>query len=199
MSKESEGNNGSSRKMDGLPDLGQLRLRQDFGAQVGVKKRIITVPVRKPSRQEFVQVRPGDDYRLETLVLEMKEDRETYLIAPELRDELMGEAVPKILFTAINRQGVLFLWSVRLPDADGKLDTWNSSALGAAKAAEDRWVRVAANKSLGAYDVFEAIGAHADPVWPPDLTFPQILNIAFKERYIDRPDHILLRKLRGEV
>lgn len=32
-------------------DLDQLRLSQNFGAQVGVRKALITVPVRKPAPQ----------------------------------------------------------------------------------------------------------------------------------------------------
>ena len=44
----------------------RLRLSQDFGASVGVKKAIVAVPCRKPHRHEFVRVRPGDEWRLET-------------------------------------------------------------------------------------------------------------------------------------
>lgn len=43
--------------------------------------------------------------------------------------DLMGEIVPKMLFTAVDRQGVPFLWPVRSPTEDGRLDAWNQSAL----------------------------------------------------------------------
>jgi hypothetical protein len=66
-------------------DLDSLRLNQDFAATVGVKKALTTILVRKPDRQWFVRVHPDADYRLETAVLELKEDGETYLIAPGLR------------------------------------------------------------------------------------------------------------------
>ena len=49
-------------------------------------------------------------------MIELKDDREDYLVRPEILPDLAGEVVYKTLFTAINRQGVLFLWSVRLPD-----------------------------------------------------------------------------------
>ena len=55
-----------------------------------------------------------------------------------------------------------------------------------------------ANRTLGAYEVFEAAGNLPDPEWP-DISFQGILQIAFKDRYITSMDHPLLQKLRGEV
>ncbi len=39
-------------------NLERLRLSQDFESKVGVRKRLITVPVRKPNRQAFIRVHP---------------------------------------------------------------------------------------------------------------------------------------------
>jgi hypothetical protein len=181
-----------------LFDPSHLRLSQNFTDMVGVKKALLTVPVRKPNRQDFIRVRPGEDYCLETAVLELKDERESYLVDPGLWAELPGEIVPKVLFTTINRQGVLMLWPVRLPGEDGRHDEWNRSALEAAEMAQSRWVRVAANMSLGAYEVFEATGALPDPTWP-DLSLHEILKIAFKGRYIAELDHPVIRRLRGEL
>ena len=64
-----------------------------------MKKALLAVPVRKPNKQEFVRVHPDEAYRLETAVLELKEERETYLVERALWDELAGEIVPKVLFT----------------------------------------------------------------------------------------------------
>ena len=179
-------------------DPSRLRLSQDFAATVGVKKALITVPVRKPSKQEFVRVYPDQQYRLETAVLELKEERETYLVEPSLWPELPSELTPKVLFTTMNRQGVLTLWPVRLPGEDGRLDEWNASALAAAEMARDRWVRVVANMGLGAYEVYEASGDLPEPTWP-ELTFTEILKVAFKGRYITEIEHPVIRRLRGEL
>jgi len=92
----------------------------------------------------------------------------------------------------------LFVWPVKLPDQDGKLDSWNNSALEASKLAEDNWVRVSANQSLGAYEVHAATGDFPEPKWP-DLSFEQILEIAFKGKFISNFDHPVLKKLRGEI
>ena len=181
-------------------DPAALRLSHDFGASLGVKKALLTVPVRKPDKSWFVRAHPADEYSLQTAVIELKEDRETYLVAPQLWPALAAESTfsPRALFTAVNRQGVLFLWPIRLPGADGKVDAWSQSALEASQLARTTWVRVAANMALGAYEVFQATGDLPDPEWP-DKPFRELLKVAFKDRMITALDHPVLRKLRGEV
>jgi hypothetical protein len=181
-------------------DPAALRLTQDFAASFGVKKALLTVPVRKPDKSWFVRVHPADDYTLQTAVVELKEDRETYLVAPDLWPGLAGDSTfsPRALFTAINRQGVLFIWPVRLPGTDGKVDSWSQSALEAAKMARQSWVRVAANMALGAYEVHQATGDLEQPDWP-ETPFRELLKIAFKDRMITALDYPVLRRLRGEV
>jgi hypothetical protein len=167
---------------------------------LGVKKALLTVPVRKPAKEWFIQVHPDESYRLQTAVLEWKEDREVYLVDPTLRSELAAEATfsPRALFTSITRQGVLFLWPIRLPGADGRLDEWNRSALEAANMAQKRWIRVFANMHLGAYEVHYATGDIRAPEWPA-APFADLLRVAFKDKYIATLDHPVLRRLRGEV
>jgi hypothetical protein len=181
-----------------LFDPARLRLSQDFGSKIGVKKAIITVPVRKPDRQWFFRVHPSEAYRVPTAVLEVKEDRETYLVEPALCEELPGEVISKMIFTAVNRQNVTFLWPVRLPGPDGKLDEWSRSAIEAAQMAMKGWVRMAANMNLGAYEVFQATADLPEPEWP-EISLQMLLSIAFKDRFIQNLDHPVVRRLRGEI
>ena len=91
-----------------------LRLDQSFADTVGVKKLLTTVPVRKPNRQDFVRVHPDPNYRLTpAATIEVKEDREVYLITPGMAQALPGEFSLVTLFTTINRQGTLHLWPVK--------------------------------------------------------------------------------------
>ena len=90
-------------------DLANLRLDQSFIETAGVKKLLRTVPTRKPSPQDFVRVHPGSDYRENLALIELKEDREVYLVTPAIASELPGEFQMYTIFTAINRQGVVFL------------------------------------------------------------------------------------------
>ena len=108
-------------------DLANLRLDQSFVELAGVKKLLTTVPVRKPNPQSFVRVHPDTAYRSPLAVIDLKEDyHEMYLVPPPIAHELPGEFVMVTLFTAIDRQGTLFLWPVRLPTSDGRINDWNS-------------------------------------------------------------------------
>jgi hypothetical protein len=178
----------------------RLRLSQRSVTSVGLRKRLTTVPVRKPSREWFVRCHPTGEYRLETPVVELKEDRETYLVNSELWDLLAEEATfsPRMLSLTVTRSGTPFLWPVRLPGPDGRIDSWNGSALEAVATAETSWVRVSANMQLGAYDVIESTAIVDEPVWPTE-PMAEILKVAFRGKLIDSIDHPVLRRLRGEV
>ena len=135
-------------------DPESLRLSQDFAQLADVKPILATVPVRKPGRQDYVRINVDPDYQLTTAILQLKEEREDYIVAPDVRQELFGELVPVTLYTAINRQGVVFLWPCRIPDETGRANSWHESALEAAELARDSWVRISADMSLGAYRTF---------------------------------------------
>jgi hypothetical protein len=178
-------------------DPDSLRLSQDFGSTAGVKKILNVVPVRKPGRQEFVRVHPSEDYRVMTAVIELAGERgETFLVAPHMRDNLAAEFVPVTLFTAVTRQGTLFLWPCRLPAPDGRTNRWHESLLDAAERATTQWVRVVADMALGGYQLYQAAEELSDPAWP-DYRFAEILKIAFRDRLIDSGDHPVVRRLRG--
>jgi hypothetical protein len=177
-------------------DLDSLCLSQDFIENAGVKKLLKTIPARKPNPQDFVRVHPNPEHRRNILCVDLKDDREHFLVRQEIARQLIGETVMKTIFTAINRQGVLFMWPVTIPPPDGKQLEWWRSQREAAELAMNRWVRVKANMSLGAYEMFEAEGVMADPKWP-DLPFMELLRIAFRDRMIDRVDHPVIKRLRG--
>jgi hypothetical protein len=179
-----------------------LRLPPEGTAALGVRKALLSVPVRKPAKEWFVRAHPAEDYRLQTQVIELKEDRETYLVAQSLWAALAAEATlrRKLLVTAINRQGTLFVWPLNLPQQDGRIDEWSRTALEALEMATREWVRLTADMALGAYDVHAAMASDSlpPPEWPT-TPFREVLRIAFRQRYIDSPDHPVLRRLRGEV
>lgn len=179
-------------------DLTRLRLPQNFAAQTGVKKLLTTVPVRKPDRSVFVRVRPDPSFRFQANVLEQEGGRESYIVTPDVADVLGSLVAAKELYTAIDRQGTVFLWPVKLPPPDRAEIEWTRSAREAAAKAMGSWIRVQANMSLGAYEIFEASGQLPDPAWP-DVSFTQLMNLAFRGKVIDAIDHPVVRKLQGLI
>jgi hypothetical protein len=181
-------------------DPASLRLSQDFGATVGVKKALLTIPVKKPAYEWYVRTHPDEAYWMPTEVIELTEDREIYLVAQSLWSELATEKTfsPRLLVTTQSRQGVIFLWPLKLPRSDGRHDEWSRSALEASQMARSKWVRVVSNSDLGAYDAHFARTDLPDPIWPKE-PFKELLRIAFRDKFIDNLDHVVLRKLRGEL
>jgi hypothetical protein len=179
-------------------DLASLRLNPSFVETAGVKKLLTTVPARRPSPQDFVRVHPSPDYRENFAMIDLKDDREDYLVRPEILPDLAGEVVYKTIFTAINRQGVVFLWPIRLPAPDDRKSDWPRSQREAAELAMRQWIRLKANMSLGAYEITMAESVMAEPVWP-ELSYQQLLSIAYRDRMITTLDHAVVKRLRGQA
>jgi hypothetical protein len=178
-------------------DLEALRVNADDAT---VERVMLTVPVRRPRKQEFFRVHPSDDYILDTRVYEREDglDRDVYLVTPALHAELIDVCKRVRLFTCISKRGVLFLWPARLPDADGAGRPWHQSALEIAEMAKKNWVRMHGNRDLGAYEPFRARGDLGEPAWP-DGSFQDLIRLAFRERLIDSVHHDVIRELHGEL
>ena len=189
--------------LDPFSNLDQLRLSQDHMTAIGLRKELMTVPVRKPSKEWFVRVHPDPAYRLETAVIEFKEDSEVYLVDKALWSELAAESTfsPRLFLTGISRPGnVVFLWPIRLPGEDGRLDSWNQSAIEIATTiATEKWVRVSSNRHLAAYEPYVAAASDSwgEPQWP-EKKFNQLVRLAFRHSLIDNLEHPALKRLRGE-
>ena len=179
-------------------DPAAYRLKQDFSGLAGVKKLLTRVPVCRPSKQDWFRVHPDPSYRMDMGVVCYEEDNDTYAVIQDLQHELVDLMVPVSVYTAITRQGIVLLWPVRLPGADGKNhDAW-TSAHEAAERATKKWTLIKWNRPLGSYEMFEATGISTNPAWPEE-PFAELLRIGFQGKIIDKPDHLLIKKLRGEL
>jgi hypothetical protein len=199
MSKATKTESGST---DNLPldpfDPASLRLDPTTATgAIGVKRKILAIKVGKPDKMEFCRVHPDETYRLDTAIVEDKVNRESYLVAPALWSELPDFIVPVRLCAAVNRHGTPFLWPARLPDKDRPM-AWHSTMLEAQEIAIRSWVRVQADMSAGSYAVFEATGNLPEPEWC-ELSFHEMLRIAFKARFIDSMNHPFISDLMGRV
>ena len=177
--------------------LASIRISTDFlDTEVGVKRVLLTVPVRKPGKAEFVRVHP--ELHIDLLAIELKEERETYFALPALGAELSEFVVPVRLRLAVTRQKTAFLWPLRLPMSQGRSNPWHDSALEAAALAETRWARVAADMSLGAYQPAVALADLGEPQWPAE-PWAEIVKLALRGKVIDTLDHAVVRQLIGMV
>ena len=127
-------------------DPANLRLDVSYTGTVGVKKHLTTIRVGKPGKQEFFRIHPSPEYRLEpAAIIELKEDRETYAVAPHLAPSIEGHITKSALFLGITRQKAVFLLTVTLPTEDGRRNNWHQSKREAAELGMNAWVRMAAN------------------------------------------------------
>lgn len=182
---------------DFFSDLNRIRVQPNYPDQVGVKKRLLTVPVRKPNPQEFVRVHPDAAYRIEAYLFQFKEDHEYYLIDPQIAPHLTIEAKRMRLALMVNRQGTVALWPLRMMGKNGKSDRWMETALEAANMAMSKWVRVESDMDLGGYQVYESAAPLDEPTFPTE-SMSEILRAAFKERLINSTDHMVIKKLEGK-
>jgi len=120
-------------------DLSKYRINPATVQANGVRKMRVTVPVRKPNAQEWFRVHPASHYRMDLPMITLKEDREEYLVNPAIWPALASEVTPVTLFTCVNRQGVVFLWPVKLPTPDGRRSEWIISSRTAAKTAMEKY------------------------------------------------------------
>ncbi len=150
------------------PTLQSLVLSQNYIAEVGVKKHITTVQVKKPSRHTWFQLSADENWRVQIAALVLKDENETFLVAPTMHHELAGEWVPLLLVGAMTLHGSFFLLPIKLPGVDGTIDSWNASARDILDRFAGRWIRRAANKEAGAYDVFTTQSEPDPPVWPEE-------------------------------
>jgi hypothetical protein len=136
---------------------------------------------------------------LDTWMIELKEDRETYLVQPDLHPELYGEKTFYRIAVnlAVTMQGKVFLYPHRLP-SDGlkKVPAWMASHIKAVTLGKQAWTRIAWNDETKQHDVGTS-PSQKIPVWPEN-SFKELLRIGFKDYVIDTLDHPVLRALRGE-
>ncbi|MCA1365814.1 hypothetical protein I6F15_00095 [Bradyrhizobium sp. BRP14] len=172
-------------------------LRLSLNGAPVAKKLLTTVPVRKPSKEEFFRVHTDPEFSLTTMLL--KYDGDFYLVLPSMVSEVGPDGQPFTLYTCINRVGVVTLWPVRIPGPDEvRSNGWWDSAHEAAEMAKRKWLRLSSNKSLAAYEISTAEIRLPEPEWP-EKTMDELLELAFKKQVIASPDSDILKMLKGRI
>jgi hypothetical protein len=169
-------------------------------AAAAVNRPITTIPIRRPNKHEFFRTNPEEKFWRPVAFVEF--ERSLYLVHPATVRHLdNGDIFYAIFCLAISKSGELFFWPLK--ESKGSPNMWNESALKIAKIAIDKWVKIRSRqedgKGSGYYEAEIPIADFGEPVWP-DLTLKQLYDIALKgDRIIDRIDHLVIQKLKGQV
>ena len=180
------------------PDLKSLRLPANYGATLGVKKLLTNVLVGKPKKPQFFRTHASDEMTFPAMILENKEARESYVVVPEVAQEISELVRPVMLHAAIDRQNNVSLIPVPLPGEDGTRNPWHESLAQAVEHAKLKWIRITANMHAGGYDVYEAEGELPEPEWPSH-DIEALVQVAFRGKIITSLDHPVVQSLLGKI
>ena len=161
------------------------------------QKVLLHVPVRKPSKQQFVRVCSQESSQFECAILKLEDDDRPYLTSPEIAQMIIHDIKKVTLKLTMDKQGNVLLWPIPPRPVEGNDNIWNETQRDAAKLAEKKWIRLTSNRELGCYEAIEAQGEQPEPVWP-ELSMDEILKIAFGSTHvITDQEHPALQKLWG--
>jgi hypothetical protein len=183
---------------DIFDNLDAIRLDQNYGSGLRLRRPFTSCPIRKPRAHEWFRV--SRDLVFETTLFEHKEElsAEWYLaVGHNVQAELEGKYLRRVcIYTWINRKGALHIWPVKLPDREGRSNDWDTSSAEACRVAQEHWAMLE-NTGGGWQAVIAEDENTPEPDWPPH-TMNEVLRVAFKGgRVVDDLDHPLLHRLRG--
>ncbi|NDE05173.1 MAG: hypothetical protein EB003_11080 [Flavobacteriia bacterium] len=177
--------------------LSSLRLPDTYSASGGS-----TLPLKpsfgKMNKHRFCRVHAVVEYKFRCLLVDDKENGETYLAAPNMAGHLGSLATAKTIRLAVDNSGVPKLIGEPDVDPSGRRNLWQSSYKDAIKQAETDWVRVEANMKAGQYEITKSTNDLGDPKWP-NQSMEELINEAFSGRIIDSPDHPYIRQIQGRI
>ena len=200
---EVEGTNGKevNEKKKSPFSISNLKVSADYSQSIKAERHHLRMSCRKPGKPEWIRIdtRPhrSDIFWLYEDKHQAGGKNELYLLHPTVVESVGDDAFKAAIYVTVNRQMDPFLWPCRLPDEE-RANEWHTTLQLAAEAAKEQWVRVRANMGVGGYE-YHTLGPDvvpADPVFPKE-SLEEMLELAFRDYYIQDPDHIVIRKLEG--
>jgi hypothetical protein len=180
-----------------------LRLSQEVLDQIASNALLTTIPVEKPSDQDFFRCHPSEDYQYQAALITHHEEKGArYLVHPVfLKEKKIGLIKYHLeqLFLYTTRTGKLAFWPIKVRK-DNRENKWLDSAGAIVEESKTKWVCIVSVPKDGMYKSFDAEGTFPEPDWPKltqGKSVEELLAIAFKERLILHESHELIQKLRG--
>ena len=159
-SDPSTNGSGATREGDAadiFSDLAALRLTPDEAGQIGSEEVLAHVSVRKPTISEFVRVNPKPAMSLATSIF-VDPERDTYFVAPGLRNVLVAGVKAMLLVPAVNQRQLFFIWPIALGDGTGRRNAWHETAREAMELAKREWVKLVPDMPSGCYRIYRGEG-----------------------------------------
>lgn len=181
-----------------VSDLNALRLPANYGATLGVKKILNTVPVGKPKNSNFFRTNTDASMTFAAMTLEHGKSKETYVVYPSVSIAVPELVRRVVLHAAIDRQNNIFLIPVQLPNEDGTRNAWYESLAQAVECAKTKWIRISANQNIQGYNIFAADADLPEPDWP-DSNIETLIEVAFRGKIINSIDHPVIQALLGRI
>jgi hypothetical protein len=177
-------------------DLSDCFLSNPTDLSVAMERPIISVPAKKPSSEQWFRVHPDSEMHVTGTLYDSKEFQGIYLVKPAALPFVSDQTKVMTLYLGVFRGNFPFFFPACVPNPV-RPNSWHQSAIQAIHLAQKAWVRILPNQSIGGYDVFQALGKIPDPEWPK-LSVYELLEICFRGRIIDSPDHPIVQHLLGK-
>jgi hypothetical protein len=163
---------------------------------VQARKRLVTIPARSPDKAWFVRTSLNPEHSgILPLYWDKSGDGRPFLIAESVQDYFGNDVRNNYCVLSVTRQQMFFLWCSPLEDQEGNWNPWHSSAHDMKALAATAWIRVKSNKQLGGYEPFDPIGSQPpDPEWP-DISWGDIVRLAFRRHLVEMETHPLINRL----
>ena len=180
--------------------IGDLSDIQIASSGVGkTRKKKLSISCKKPGKKAFLYVNPNPDFTILIAGIEMEVegslDKPLYMVEASLLSDLrVQQEVQEIrIFTYLTNKGRVGLWPIKMSD-----NKWCTTAIEIANMAMHQIVRVVPDMTEGCYECEVAEVEPDPPNWEQALegkTLKDLLNLAFKDTYIDTLDHPVLKEL----
>jgi hypothetical protein len=178
------------------------RRRAPTSGLVNLGKKVLThIPPRKPAPGWHVRTSPDPNMSAVETLFHMKSIDDNYYYIDDKMIELLQGLNPKgvvdlSLTLAVTKLDVPFLWVNGMEDEEGKLNSWHASTRDVIEVARDTWISVRSEMQSSGYTYRPDDDQSKEPLWP-DLTWAQILRLAFRNYIIRDENHPIVRSLRG--
>ncbi len=179
-------------------DLDALKLSLEDAGMAGSTEVLTRVPVRKPTKDEYFRIRSGDENTFTTMIYEDRTKREFYFVTPAMIPIMRSasDVTVATLVQFMTKQNVMGIFPLKVATDSSGPNGWQDTARHAAQLAKTDWIRIKADMALGGYRIYKAEGDLGEPEWP-DMSFNELLDLAFKDRVIASADHPVLNNLFG--